>query len=93
MQSHSGHTFKNDGVVSNLSARWSADDQLDNDPNNSYFDDVDEDGGYNHFELRNYERAYDLKAKNGSYLFRKGDRAPQYDKIYVWLDNLFKNSN
>ena len=53
---------KNDGVVSNLSARWSADDQLD-DNENSYFDDVDEDGGYNHFELRNYERAYDLKAK------------------------------
>ena len=92
MQSHPGHTFKNDGVVSILSARWSADDGLD-DLNNEYFDDVDEDGGYNHFELRNYERAYDLKAENGSYLFRKGDRAPQYDKIYVWLDNLFKNSN
>ena len=22
--------------------------------------------GYNHFELRNYERGYDLKAENGS---------------------------
>ena len=92
MQSHSGHTFKNDGVVSNLRARWSADDQLD-DNENSYFDDMDEDGGYNHFELRNYERAYDLKAENGSYLFRKGDRAPQYDKIVDWLKTLFSNSN
>ena len=31
MQSHSGHTFKTDGVVNILSVRWSADDQLDND--------------------------------------------------------------
>ena len=89
MQSNSGHIYKNDGVVSNLSARWSADDQLDGNEN-SYFDDVDEDGGYNHFELRNYERAYDLKAENGSYLVRKGDRAPQYDKIVDWLRDLFK---
>ena len=44
MQSHPGHTFKNDGVVSILSARWSDDDGLD-DLNNEYFDDVDEDGG------------------------------------------------
>lgn len=92
MQSNSGHIYKNDGVVSILSARWSADDGLD-DLNNEYFDDVAEDGGYNHFELRNYERAYDLKAKNGSYLFRKGDRAPQYDKIVDWLKTLFSNSN
>ena len=93
MQSHPGHTFKNDGVISNLSACWSADDQFDNDPNNSYFDDVAEDGGYNHFELRNYERGYDLKRNDGSFVFQKGDRAPQYDKIVDWLKTLFSNSN
>jgi len=48
-----------------------------------------DESGYNHFELRNYERGYDLKRSNGSYVFRKGERAPQYDKIYEWLDTLF----
>lgn len=84
MQSHSGHTYKNDGVVSNLSARWSADDQLD-DNENSYFDDVDEDGGYNHFELRHYKRTYDLPDGNGGYAFRAGDKNPTMQRVENWI--------
>ena len=84
MQSNSGHTFKNDGVVSNLSARWSADDQL-GDNENSYFDDVDEDGGYNHFELRHYKRTYDLPDGNGGYAFRAGDKNPTMQEVENWI--------
>jgi hypothetical protein len=83
------HADKSDGVVNIHSALWSSDDTFDNDPNNSYFSDLGEDGGYNHFELRNYERGYDLKRADGTYVFKKGDRADQYDKIYQWLDLLF----
>ncbi len=83
------HADKSDGVVNIHSALWSSDDSFDNDPNNSYFSDLGEDGGYNHFELRNYERGYDLKRADGTYVFEKGDRADQYDKIYQWLDLLF----
>lgn len=79
---------KTDGVVNIHSVLWSADDQF-GDNENSYFDDVAEDGGYNHFELRNYERGYDLKRNDGSFVFQKGERAPQYDKIYQWLYDLF----
>lgn len=86
------HADKNDGVVNIHSALWSSDDGF-NDLNNSYYPDVllnenglDE-GGFNHFELRNYERGYQLKDGN-TIVFNKGDRAPQYDKIAVWLRDL-----
>jgi hypothetical protein len=65
-----------------------------NNLNNRYFPDVllnnngEDEGGFNHFELRNYERGYQLK-KNGNIVFDVGDRAPQYDKIIDWLDALF----
>lgn len=85
MQSNSGHIYKNDGVISNLSAWWSDDDQLDNDPNNSYFDDVDDVGGYNHFELRHYKRTYDLPDGNGEYAFRAGDKNPTMQEVENWI--------
>lgn len=87
------HAAKSDGVVNIHSALWSADDGF-NDLNNSYYPDVllnengDDEGGFNHFELRNYERGYQLKDGN-TIVFEKGDRAPQYDKIVDWLDILF----
>lgn len=87
------HADKSDGVVNIHSALWSADDGFDNDPNNSYFSDLGDEGGYNHFELRNYERSYDLKRANGSYVFQKGDRADQYDTIVAWLGDLFDEAN
>lgn len=87
------HADKSDGVVNIYSALWSADDGFD-DLNNSYYPDVllndnglDE-GGFNHFELRNYERGYQLKDGN-TIVFEKGERSPQYGKIYEWLDLLF----
>ncbi len=87
------HADKSDGVVNIQSALWNADDGFD-DLNNSYYPDVllndngEDEGGFNHFELRNYERGYQLK-KNGNIVFDVGDRAPQYDKIVDWLDALF----
>ncbi len=86
------HADKSDGVVNIHSALWSADDGFD-DLNNEYFDDLGEDGGYNHFELRNYERGYDLKRADGTFVFNKGDRADQYDKISEWLRALLGNNN
>ena len=84
------HADKSDGVVNIHNALWSADDAFD-DLNNEYFDDLGDDGGYNHFELRNYERGYNLKRANGSYIFKKGDRSKQYLKIIDWLGGLFNN--
>jgi hypothetical protein len=81
------HADKSDGVVNIQSALWSSDDSFDNDPNNSYFSDLGEDGGYNHFELRNYERGYDLKRADGTYVFEKGDRNPTMEELQKWIDN------
>ena len=55
------------------------DDQFDNDPNNSYFDDeFREDGGYNHFELRNYEPSvgHDLILNIEWTILLKGEQMP-----------------
>ncbi len=44
---------KHDGVIERESGLWHDHDQFVDD-HNRLFDDVPEDGGYNHFELRNY---------------------------------------
>jgi len=51
-----------------------------------------DESGYNHFELRNYERGYQLKDGN-TIVFEKGERAPQYDKVIDWLRNLLGTNN
>ncbi len=70
---------KNDGVVNIHSALWSKNARFD-DQNNVYMKDVNittlgDDGGYNHFELRNYARDYTLK-ENGKVVFSKEDPNP-----------------
>ncbi len=47
---------------------------------NWYYDDVPADGGYNHFELRRYKRAYTLPG-----VFNQGDLAPPMDEAADWL--------
>ena len=90
MQSHSGHTYKTDGVVNIHSVLCSDDDALTND-NNQYFPDVVIDdngndvGGYNHFELRHYKRTYDLPDGNGGYAFRAGDKNPTMQEVENWI--------
>ena len=81
------HADKSDGVVNIHSALWSADDAFD-DLNNEYFDDSGEAGGYNHFELRNYKRGYDLERSDGTFVFRKGHIAPQFEFMRDWVELL-----
>jgi pimeloyl-ACP methyl ester carboxylesterase len=81
------HADKSDGVVNTESVLWNEGDSF-NDLNNRYFDDLGEEGGYNHFELRNYKRGYDLERSDGSYVFRKGDIAPQFVFMRAWISDL-----
>jgi hypothetical protein len=45
-----------------------------------------DDGGYNHFELRNAYRAY-THTENGQVVFREGDENPSMEKAADWLGN------
>lgn len=78
---------KNDGVVNIHSALWSANDSF-GDRNNRYFSDVPADGGYNHFELRNYARDYDLEGQ-----FEVGDESPPMQFAKNWIIDRFGNSS
>lgn len=83
---------KHDGVVTTHSVLWSKTDNF-NDLNNIYMKDVNitprgDDGGYNHFELRNYERAYTLK-ENGQVVFSEGNPNPAMEEAEDWLKGLF----
>lgn len=81
---------KHDGVVNIHSVLWSKGDALTSD-HNEYFSDIPHDGGYNHFELRNLERAYDLDAKGDNLGFSKGDLNPVMEDVRTWLELLFIN--
>jgi hypothetical protein len=74
-------TYKNHDLVHTHRVLWSENDEFD-DLNNLYFDDVPIDGGYNHFELRHYERPYTLPG-----VFVKGDRNPPMEELQKWIDN------
>ena len=82
---------KNDGVVNVTNAKWSASDSFD-DNNNIYMRDTNitpngDDGGYNHFELRNAYRAY-THTENGQVVFREGDDNPSMEKAADWIGRL-----
>ena len=93
------HADKSDDVVNIHCVLWSADDGFENDPNNSYFSDLGDEGGYNHFELRHYYRPYSLPGigENG-YAFEKGGRNnngvqfgdinPSMKFVEQWIFNL-----
>jgi hypothetical protein len=78
---------KNDGVVNVHSVVWSKGDNLES-THNFYMNDTDEDGGYNHFELRNHDRAYTLKRNDGSIIFSKGEENPAMERAAEWLEGL-----
>ncbi|MBO6523686.1 MAG: hypothetical protein JJ971_07680 [Balneolaceae bacterium] len=78
---------KHDGVVNISSALWSKGDPFSGD-HNEYFSDIPHDGGYNHFELRNYARAYTLPDKNGQKGFKKGDKNPSMEFVEDWIKDL-----
>jgi hypothetical protein len=79
---------KHDGVVNISSALWSKGDGFI-DTNNRLFGDIPHDGGYNHFELRNYARAYDLPDNGGQRGFKKGDPTPSMEYARNWIYELF----
>ena len=45
-------------------------------------------GGYNHFELRNYARAYDLPDNGTQKGFKKGEPNPSMLFVRNWIDGL-----
>jgi len=75
---------KNDGVVNIHSVLWKEGQALIS-THNQYFDDIPADGGYNHFELRNYKRAYTLPG-----VFNKGDINPSLEKAELWIKGGFR---
>ena len=81
------HADKSDVVVNIHCVLWSADDEFD-DLNNLYFDDVPVDGGYNHFELRHYERPYTLPG-----VFQKGDLNPPMEELEYWINSNYQPRN
>jgi hypothetical protein len=74
---------KNDGVITIESGLWSKNDKLVDD-HNRYFSDIPEDGGYNHFELRNYARQYTLPG-----VFKEGDKNPSMQAAENWIKSSF----
>lgn len=72
-------------MVNINSALWSEGDNLES-THNLYMNDTDEDGGYNHFELRNHARAYTLKRSDGSIIFSKGDKNPAMGRAEKWIN-------
>ncbi|MEX2603685.1 MAG: hypothetical protein WD361_05760 [Gracilimonas sp.] len=48
---------------------------------NWYYDDIPANGGYNHFELRRYKRAYEMPG-----VFNQGDLAPPMEQVADWLE-------
>lgn len=86
---------KNDGVINIHSGLWSENDNFD-DLHNIYMKDVEinekglDEGGYNHFELRNYERAYKLE-ENGQVVFSIGDENESMKEAKEWLQQVLLN--
>jgi len=78
---------KHDGVVNVSSALWTKGDAFRS-THNQLFDDVPHDGGYNHFELRNYARAYDLPDNGSQKGFNKGDKNPSMQYAENWVAGL-----
>ncbi len=72
---------KNDVIISPDYAVWNPNEDPEvSNGINYYYDDVPADGGYNHFELRRYKRAYTLPG-----VFNQGDLAPPMDEAADWL--------
>ena len=76
---------KHDGVVNVTSTRWAA-NHSNEDFWNQHNPDEDEiapgkdQGGYNHFEIRNAKRNYTLPG-----VFNKGDVNPPMKKVADWI--------
>ena len=75
---------KNDGGVNINSVLWSKGDAF-GDRNNIFMSDIPADGGYNHFEIRNYKRAYSLPSSNGNPGFSEGDVNPAMLRVENWI--------
>jgi len=75
---------KNDGLLSPESCVWDPGSSLTDNPKNQYYDDDPADGGYNHFELKRYKRAYTLPG-----VFNAGDYAPPMKDAADWIDRNF----
>ena len=76
---------KNDGIVNIHSTLWNANQRVDDDKN-LYFGDEGPDGGYNHYELRHYQRSYTLPG-----VFNKGDENPPMLRVENWIKGGYKN--
>jgi len=76
---------KNDGLLTPESCVWDPGSSLTDNPKNHYYDDVPDEGGYNHFELKRYKRNYELKDKDNKIIFSVGDYAPPMRQAAIWI--------
>lgn len=72
---------KNDVIVGPDYAVWNPGESPNDQSKNWYYDDMTADGGYNHFELRRYKRAYTLPG-----VFQAGQVALPMGEAKNWLE-------
>ena len=72
---------KNDVLIGPEYAVWSPGQNPNDRVNNWFYDDIPQDGGYNHFELRRYKRAY----TDGPGGFVQGQLAPPMEEAADWV--------
>ena len=78
---------KNDVIVQPEYATWSPGQDPNDRITNWLYDDIPADGGYNHFEIMRYKRAYTLDD-----VFQVGDLAPPMRDAADWIDEeIFEN--
>ena len=88
VQGYYRYATKNDGLLTHESCVWDPGSPLVGYSKNKYYDDVPDEGGYNHFELKRYKRAYTLPG-----VFNAGDYAPPMREAARWINNDFQDGN
>jgi len=78
---HESTSTKNDVLIGPEYAVWSPGQNPNDRANNWFYDDTPQDGGYNHFELRRYKRAY----TDGPGGFVQGQLAPPMRDAGDWV--------
>jgi hypothetical protein len=82
---------KSDGFLTVNSMTWNKNAPLNDGVHNFHYADYNvnafgqDNGGYNHLEVKRYKRAYQLKDKAGKVIFNKNDPAPPMLEAADWI--------
>ena len=87
---------KTDGFLTVNSMTWNKNASLNDGVHNFHYADYNvnafgqDDGGYNHLEVKRYKRAYQLKDKDVKVIFNKNDPAPPMREAALWVRDVVK---